>query len=71
MIRAVAGGLMVAAIAGGVASGILVSGGSPAAPDRSKPRAHAHRYRDGPVHGLMLLPLADPDGRHPTAYADR
>jgi hypothetical protein len=70
VIRFVAGGLVVAAIAGGVTFGVLGGGASP--PRHTEhARPHAHRYRDGPVHGLMLLPLADPDGRKPTASSDR
>ena len=53
-----------AALAVGVTSEIELGG---------KERAHApaqrrvQHFRDGPVHGLMLLPLADPDRHVPTA----
>lgn len=55
-----------AAVVAGVTSEIQLSG-----KERSHPRTttHTRHYRDGPVHGLMLLPLADPDGR--LSIADR
>ena len=70
MIKVVATGLIAAAIGGGVASELVVGGHSARRPaERARP--HGRHYRDGPVHGLMLLPLADPDGHVPTASPDR
>jgi hypothetical protein len=61
-------GVAAAVIAGGVTWGIEFG-----ARERSHaPTArHVRHFRDGPVHGLMLLPLADPDGHVPTASLDR
>jgi hypothetical protein len=53
-----------AALGGGTFAGVDF-GGSQAARPVSTPRAHQAPL--GPVHGLMLAPLADPDGRVPTA----
>ena len=53
---------LAAAIAGVVAAQ-LGFGGKAHSPATAPPARH---FRAGPVHGLMLLPLADPDGRKPT-----
>jgi hypothetical protein len=55
-----------AAVAVGVTSELQLGG-----KERSHPltSTHARHFRDGPAHGLMLLPLADPDGR--LSIADR
>lgn len=54
----------VVAVAAGVVSGVEPGAkGQVHAPAQSR----ARHFRDGPVHGLMLIPLADPDGHVPTA----
>jgi hypothetical protein len=48
-------------------AGIDLPGGHTVKPSPA-PRAHVREGGSmGPVHGLMLMPLADPDGRVPTA----
>ena len=57
-----------AAVGGGIFAGIDLHGKTPA---KQPERARVHRTPIGPVHGLMLIPLADPDGHVPTADLKR
>jgi hypothetical protein len=66
MSKPLAAGLLVTAIAAGASSGFFIGGVAPVRPAQ-RSNAHAGHFRDGPVHGMMLAPLADPDGRIPTA----
>ena len=57
-----------AAVGGWIFAGIDLHG----KPEPKQPaRAKARGAPMGPVHGLMLVPLADPDGRVPTADLSR
>jgi hypothetical protein len=60
----VAAVVALAAVGGGIFAGIDLHGKTTA---KQPPRAKVHEAPMGPVHGLMLVPLADPDGRVPTA----
>jgi hypothetical protein len=53
-----------AAAGGGIFAAIDLHGHPRAKPSTS---SKARNGPVGPVHGLMLIPLADPDGRVPTA----
>jgi hypothetical protein len=55
-----------AAVGGGTFAGIDFGGRQSSGPSKA-PRPRAQEAPLGPVHGLMLAPLADPDGRVPTA----
>ena len=55
-----------AAVGGGIFAGIDFGGRQAAKPSRA-PQPRVQEAPLGPVHGLMLAPLADPDGRVPTA----
>jgi hypothetical protein len=57
-------------VGGGIFAGIDLGGGKAVKPPKA-PRPHARRAPLGPVHGLMLVPLADPDGHIPTADLKR
>ena len=66
----VAAGAAALVVGGGIFAGVDF-GGRPADKPAGAQRAHARRAPMGPVHGLMLLPLADPDRRVPTADLSR
>ena len=66
----VAVGAAVLVVGGGIFAGIEL-GGAKAVRPANPPRQHARRAPLGPVHGLMLVPLADPDGHIPTADLKR
>ena len=53
---------------GGIFAGIKLHGKTTA---KQPARAKIREAPMGPVHGLMLVPLADPDGRVPTANLSR
>ena len=57
-------------VGGGIFAGIDLSGDKAVKPANA-PRPHVRRAPLGPVHGLMLVPLADPDGHIPTADLKR
>ncbi|MBA3718018.1 MAG: hypothetical protein H0W87_07320 [Actinobacteria bacterium] len=63
-------GAVAAAVGGGIFAEISLDGKHVPKPS-AKLRAQVRGPRDGPAHGLMLLPLADPDRRKPTASVDR
>ncbi len=64
----VAAVVALAAVGGGIFAGIDLRRGAAVKPPA---RAKVHEAPMGPVHGLMLAPLADPDGRVPTADLSR
>jgi hypothetical protein len=66
----VAVGAAALAVGGGIYAGIDLSGGNAVKP-ASAQLPHTRRAPMGPVHGLMLVPLADPDGHIPTADLKR
>lgn len=57
-----------AAVGGGIFAGIDFHGKTT---EKQPVRAKVREAPMGPVHGLMLVPLADPDGRVPTANLSR
>ena len=57
----------VAAVAGGGIFAAIDTHGHARAKPSTSSKAQARNGPLGPVHGLMLAPLADPDGRVPTA----
>lgn len=63
--RVVALVAVAAAVGGGTFAGVDFGGPQAAKPSRAPRRVAGAPL--GPVHGLMLVPLADPDGRVPTA----
>jgi hypothetical protein len=60
----VAAVVALAAVGGGIFAGVDLHGRAAVKPPA---RAKVREAPMGPVHGLMLVPLADPDGRVPTA----
>ena len=60
----VAAVVALAAVGGGIFAGVDVRGRGAVKPPA---RAKVREAPMGPVHGLMLIPLADPDGHVPTA----
>jgi len=60
----VAAVVALAAMGGGIFAGVDLHGQAAVKPPA---RAKVRGAPMGPVHGLMLVPLADPDGRVPTA----
>ena len=64
----VAAVLALAAVGGGIFAGIDLHGRAAVKPPA---RAKVREAPMGPVHGLMLAPLADPDGRVPTGQIFR
>lgn len=64
----VAAVVALAAVGGGIFAGFDLRGGAAVKPPA---RAKVREAPMGPVHGLMLAPLADPDGRVPTADLSR
>ena len=68
--RIAAVGLVALAAGAGVYAGVS-SHGSKAQKHIPPARAKVSADPMGPVHGLMLLPLADPDRRVPTADLSR
>jgi len=54
-------GLVAAVVGGGIFAEIALDGKHPGR--IVHPKAQVHARGVGPAHGLMLIPLADPDGR--------
>ena len=67
--RIAAVGLVALAAGAGIYAGVSPHGSS--AQKHVPARAKVSAGPMGPVHGLMLLPLADPDRRVPTADLSR
>jgi hypothetical protein len=61
--------LVALAVGGGIYTGLSPHGSR--TQKRVPARANVSAGPMGPVHGLMLLPLADPDRRVPTADLSR
>jgi hypothetical protein len=64
-------GVVVLAAAAGIYAGVSSPHRGGSAQQHDPARAKVSGGPMGPVHGLMLLPLADPDRRVPTADLSR